>query len=81
MAGTFYLVWLLRRNPLSRTFLYRRLRLRGQLGMLLRQRKAWLFGLGLTTIESLGLALLGSYSYSILVGTHAALPWTALVEQ
>lgn len=67
IAGTFYLVWLLRPNPLSRTFLYRRLRLRGQLGMLLHKRKAWLFGLGLTTLESLGLALLGSFSYSLLV--------------
>ncbi len=68
MVGTFYLAWLLCPNPLSRTFLYHRLRLRGQAALLLRQRKAWLFGVALTTLESFGFALLGSYSYSILVG-------------
>lgn len=56
----------MRANPLSRAFLYHRLRLRGQLALLARHRVAWLFGVALTTLEAFGYALLASYASAIL---------------
>ncbi len=52
MIAVWLALWLLRPHFLSHHFEYRRLRLRGQIGMLFKQRRTWMVAITTTTLDT-----------------------------
>ncbi|KAI7845483.1 hypothetical protein COHA_001031 [Chlorella ohadii] len=65
IAAVWFVMWLGQRSPLPAHFCHFRLRLRGQLSTLLRQRRCWLLAVCVTTLDSFAGAALLSIIYKI----------------